>query len=90
MFLFGGIASFGYGMYLSVDQALNVDVLPSKETAGKDLGFMNIATCAGQAIGVVITSTLVSVLGSYTAVFPVAIAMTAVAAISVLGIKRVR
>lgn len=90
MFLFGGIASFGYGMYLSVDQALNVDVLPSKETAGKDLGFMNIATCAGQAIGVVITSTLVSVLGSYTTVFPVAIAMTAVAAISVLGIKRVR
>ena len=45
MYLFGGIASFGYGMYLSVDQALNVDVLPNKETAGKDLGFMNIATC---------------------------------------------
>ena len=90
MFLFGGIASFGYGMYLSVDQALNVDVLPNKETAGKDLGFMNIATCAGQAIGVAITSTLVSVLGSYTVVFPVAIGMTAIAAISVLGIKRVR
>lgn len=90
MFLFGGIASFGYGMYLSVDQALNVDVLPNKKTAGKDLGFMNIATCAGQAIGVAITSTLVSVLGSYTVVFPVAIGMTAIAAISVLGIKRVR
>ena len=90
MFLFGGIASFGYGMYLSVDQALNVDVLPNKETAGKDLGFMNIATCAGQAIGVAITSTLVSVLGSYTVMFPVAIGMTAIAAISVLGIKRVR
>ena len=69
-------------MYLSVDQALNVDVLPNKETAGKDLGFMNIATCAGQAIGVAITSTLVSVLGSYTVVFPVAIGMTAIAAIT--------
>ena len=90
MFLFGGIASFGYGMYLSVDQALNVDVLPNKETAGKDLGFMNIATCAGQAIGVVITSALVSVSGSYVAVFPTAIVMTAIAAVSVLGIKRVR
>ena len=90
MFLFGGIASFGYGMYLSVDQALNVDVLPDKKTAGKDLGFMNIATCAGQAIGVAITSTLVSVFGSYTAVFPTAIVMTSIAVLSVLGIKRVR
>ncbi|MBW3095167.1 MFS transporter [Bifidobacterium sp. 64T4] len=90
MFLFGGIASFGYGMYLSVDQALNVDVLPDKKTAGKDLGFMNIATCAGQAIGVAITSTIVSVFGSYVFVFPTAIVMTAVAAISVLSIKRVR
>lgn len=90
MFLFGGIASFGYGMYLSVDQALNVDVLPDKKTAGKDLGFMNIATCAGQAIGVAITSTIVSMTGSYVTVFPTAIVMTAIAAISVLGIKRVR
>ena len=90
MFLFAGIASFGYGMYLSVDQALNVDVLPNKETAGKDLGFMNIATCAGQAIGVAITSTIVTMTSSYNFVFPVAIAMTAVAAISVLGIKRVK
>lgn len=90
MFLFGGIASFGYGMYLSVDQALNVDVLPNKETAGKDLGFMNIATCAGQAIGVAITSTIYTQFGSYTLAFPTAIAMTAVAAIAVIGIKRVR
>ncbi|PJM73506.1 transporter [Bifidobacterium primatium] len=90
MFLFGGIASFGYGMYLSVDQALNVDVLPNKETAGKDLGFMNIATCAGQAIGVAITSSIVAATGSYNFVFPTAIAMAAIAAIAVLGIKRVK
>ncbi|PLS29869.1 MFS transporter [Bifidobacterium parmae] len=90
MFLFGGIASFGYGMYLSVDQALNVDVLPNKETAGKDLGFMNIATCAGQAIGVAITSSIVAATHSYNFVFPTAIAMAAIAAIAVLGIKRVK
>ncbi|RSX51723.1 transporter [Bifidobacterium goeldii] len=90
MFLFGGIASFGYGMYLSVDQALNVDVLPNKETAGKDLGFMNIATCAGQAIGVAITSGIVAATHSYNIVFPTAIAMAAIAAIAVMGIKRVK
>lgn len=84
------VAGFGYGMYLSVDQALNVDVLPNKETAGKDLGFMNIATCAGQAIGVAITSGIYATLGSYNYVFPTAIVMTVIAAIAVMGIKRVK
>ena len=90
MYLFGGIASFGYDMYLSVDQALNVDVLPNKETAGKDLGFMNIASCAGQAIGVAITSSIVTILVSYNFVFPTTIAMAIIAAVAVLGIKRVK
>ncbi|AKV54984.1 Transporter, MFS superfamily [Bifidobacterium actinocoloniiforme DSM 22766] len=90
MLLFAGIAGFGYGMYSAVDQALNVDVLPNKETAGKDLGFINIATCAGQAIGSVFTSTLVAIAGGYSLVFPVAIAMTVVSAVCVMLIKRVK
>ena len=39
MILFSAIGGFGYGMYGSVDQALNVDVLPNEEEAGKDLAF---------------------------------------------------
>lgn len=90
MLLFAGIAGFGYGMYMSVDQALNVDVLPNKENAGKDLGFLNMASCAGQAIGAVITSTLVTIVGSYIPVFPVAIVITVIAALSVWSIKGVK
>ena len=90
MFLFGGIASFGYGMYLSVDQALNVDVLPNKEDAGKDLGILNIATCAGQAVGSFITSTIVTVTGNYNFVFPVAILLAALAGVTVMSIKRIK
>ena len=37
MYGFALLAGLGYGIYSSVDQALNVDVLPSKEEAGKDL-----------------------------------------------------
>ncbi len=36
MYLYAGIAGFGYGVYSAIDQALNVDVLPNKEEAGKD------------------------------------------------------
>ena len=39
MMLFAGIGGAGYGIYIAVDQALNVDVLPSQEEAGKDLAF---------------------------------------------------
>ena len=56
----------------------------------KDLGFINIATCAGQAIGSVFTSLIVMVSGGYTWVFPVAIAMTVVSALSAVMIRRVR
>ncbi|MDF7640705.1 MFS transporter [Bifidobacterium sp. ESL0784] len=90
MLLFAGVAGFGYGMYSAIDQALNVDVLPNKENAGKDLGFINIATCAGQAIGSVFTSTIVAVSGGYTMVFPVAIAMTVISAVAAILIKRVK
>ncbi|WEV73833.1 MFS transporter [Bifidobacterium sp. ESL0798] len=90
MLLFAGVAGFGYGMYSAIDQALNVDVLPNPQEAGKDLGFINIATCAGQAIGSVFTSTIVAVSGGYTMVFPVAIAMTVISAVAAILIKRVK
>lgn len=77
-------------MYLSVDQALNVDVLPNKETAGKDPGFHEHRHLRRQAIGVAITSSIVTILGSYNFVFPTAIAMAIIAAVAVLGIKRVK
>ncbi|WP_261649020.1 MFS transporter [Leuconostoc mesenteroides] len=90
MLLFAGIAGLGFGIYMAVDQALNVDVLPNKNDAGKDLGFLNIASCAGQAMGAGITSTLVTVSGGYTIVFPVAILITILAALSVWKIKGVQ
>ena len=59
MILFSAIGGFGYGMYGSVDQALNVDVLPNEEEAGKDLGILNIATTLGQMVGPIVTSAIV-------------------------------
>ena len=84
------IGGFGYGMYGSVDQALNVDVLPNEEEAGKDLGILNIATTLGQMVGPIVTSAIVVATGSYGLVFPAAIVMVALACIFILMIKKVK
>ena len=87
---FALIAGFGYAVYSSVDQALNVDVLPDPETAGKDLGILNMSTTLGQMSGPVITSAIVTWTGAYTFVFPVSIACAVVGCFSILAIRKVR
>ena len=37
------IGGLGFGIYVAVDLALVVDVLPDKDNAAKDLGVFNIA-----------------------------------------------
>ena len=90
IYLFALIAGFGYAVYSSVDQALNVDVLPDPETAGKDLGILNMSTTLGQMSGPVITSVIVTWTGAYTLVFPVSIGCAVVGCFSILAIRRVR
>jgi MFS family permease len=86
MILFAGFAGLGYAVYGAVDQALNIDVLPSKEEAGKDLGILNIATTLGQMAGPIITSVLVG-MGGYNLVFPTAIAFAIIACIFIQLIR---
>jgi hypothetical protein len=77
-------------VYLSVDQALLVDVLPDKQTAGKDLAILNMSTTAGATAGPIITSTIVGITGAYFLTFPVAILAAVVGALLVIWIKTVR
>ena len=90
MILFSAIGGFGYGMYGSVDQALNVDVLPNEEEAGKDLGILNIATTLGQMVGPIVTSAIVVATGSYGLVFPMAIVLVTLACVFIMMIKKVK
>jgi MFS family permease len=90
MFAYAAIAGLGYGVYTSVDQALNVDVLPNQSDAGKDLGILNLSTTAGQTVGPLITSSLVVATGGYGLVFPVAIVMALLGAFAITRIRAVR
>ena len=87
MYVFALVGGFGYGVVSSVDQALNVDVLPSKENAGKDLGILNIANTIGQVLGPNVTSAVVVATGSYFLTFPIAIALVASGMVFIMLIK---
>lgn len=90
MFLYAGIAGFGYGVYSAVDQALNVDVLPNPQEAGKDLGFLNLATTLGQTIAPLLAAFIVATTNSFAAIFPVGIVIALFGAFFVLRIKSVK
>jgi MFS family permease len=51
IYVMSSFYGLGNGCYLAVDYALALDCLPSKETAGKDLGVWGISAFVGSAIG---------------------------------------
>ena len=87
MYGFALLGGIGYGVYGSVDQALNVDVLPNKEEAGKDLGILNIANTIGQVLAPIVTSSVVLATGSYALTFPIAIALVLFGWVFIMMIK---
>ncbi|PLS27829.1 MFS transporter [Bifidobacterium parmae] len=90
MMLYAGVAGTGYGIYIAVDQALNVDVLPSQEEAGKDLGILNLANTVGQVLAPVLVGGIVVATDSYRLIFPIAIACVLVGAVVIMLIRKVK
>jgi MFS family permease len=86
---FMGIA---YGVYVGVDLALVVDVLPNPDDAGKDLGVFNIANALPQTLAPVLTGILayVGTYPNFTLVFWVAGAAALIGAGVIFPIKKVR
>ena len=101
MFLFAGIAGFGYGVYNAIDQALNVSVLPNPDEAGKDLGILNLANTLSTVIGALLTSVIVIIVKAathttstppvaYTVVFIASIVIVLIAAGLIMRIRNVK
>jgi MFS family permease len=78
----------GFGIYVSVDQALITQVLPAAADRAKDLGIINIAIVAPGAVGAALAGALVS-LGSYPTLFAGTAVVAAVGSILVWKIKSV-
>lgn len=89
MLVYGLVAGIGMGAFNAVDQALNVEVLPNRETAAKDLGILNLANTGGQILGPVLAAGAITAVG-YHALFPAAAVLALVGAVLILLIRSVR
>lgn len=85
------IGGLGFGVYMAVDLALVVDVLPSTDQAAKDLGVLNIAGALPFSLAPGIAPAILAMSGgSYGVLFSVAGACAVAGAAAIIPIKGVR
>ena len=91
-FLIGmAISGLGFGVYVAVDLALVVDVLPDTHSAAKDLGVFNIAGALPFSIAPAIAPAILAIGGgSYGVLYAVAGVCAIIGAVAILPVRRVR
>ncbi|WP_179956890.1 MFS transporter [Amycolatopsis anabasis] len=85
-----GVLGLGYGVYAAIDAALITQVLPRASDHGKDLGVLNLANTASQALAPAIAGAIIATLHSYSVLYLVAGAIALVGALLVRPIRSVR
>ena len=91
-FLVGmAIGGLGFGIYVAVDLALVVDVLPDKDNAAKDLGVFNIAGALPFSVAPAIAPAVLAIGdGSYGVLYAVAGVCAIIGALAILPVKHIR
>ncbi|MDF2742341.1 MAG: transporter [Actinomycetia bacterium] len=85
------LSGVGFGMYMAVDLALVVDVLPGPDSAAKDLGVLNIAGALPFALAPAVAPVVLGLSdNSYSALYLVAGACALLGAVAIIPIRRVR
>ncbi len=87
--VFFSITGIAFGTYISVDQALMVAVLPNKDTAARDLGFLSVGQTLPGVVAPLVGGVLVGQLG-YGAVFIGSLVAAIAAAAVIFGIRTVK
>lgn len=90
MYVFAVILGAGFGCYLSVDAALITQVLPDGDTAGRDLGVLNIANAGPQIAAPFVAALVIQNLGGYPALFVTAAILAVVSGVAIMGVRGVR
>ncbi len=91
-FLVGmAIGGLGFGMYVAVELALVVDVLPDRDNAAKDLGVFNFAGAVPFSLAPAVAPAILAVGGgSYSVLYVAAGVFALLGAVAILPVKRVR
>lgn len=85
------IIGIGFGIYVAVDLALVIDVLPNPDDAAKDLGVFNIAMAGPQTLAPGVAAAFLAIGGgSYNLMLTVAAIIAIVGALMILPVKKVR
>ncbi len=85
------VSGVGFGMYMAVDLALVVDVLPDPDSAAKDLGVLNIAGALPFALAPALAPLVLGLSdNSYSALYLVAGACALLGAAAILPVRLVR
>nr|WP_042179959.1 MFS transporter [Kibdelosporangium sp. MJ126-NF4]CEL14122.1 major facilitator superfamily MFS_1 [Kibdelosporangium sp. MJ126-NF4]CTQ88489.1 major facilitator superfamily MFS_1 [Kibdelosporangium sp. MJ126-NF4] len=80
----------GYGVYLAVDNALITEVLPSEASRARDLGIVNIANTAPQAVAPAVAGAVITALGGYTGLYVLAAVAALIGAALIRPVRAVR
>ncbi|GID96491.1 MFS transporter [Amorphoplanes digitatis] len=83
------VLGLGFGVYLSVDQALITQVLPAAQDRARDLGIINIANSAPQVLGPALAFPIVAYLGGYPVLYLTVAAVTVLGSVLVTRIRSV-
>ncbi|MCW2811853.1 MAG: major facilitator superfamily protein, partial [Friedmanniella sp.] len=88
------VLGVAYGIYVGVDLALVIDVLPNPDDSGKDLGVFNMANALPQTVAPLIGAALLGIVSAtnqnYDVMLYAAGAAALIGAVIVLPIKKVR
>ncbi|WP_283680062.1 MFS transporter [Lentilactobacillus sp. Marseille-Q4993] len=87
------LTSLGNGIYVSVDMALNIDVIPReakvKKNTGMYIGLINFANTLGLMVAPLLTGMTLSVTTSYGMVFMSSMLFAAIGVIFILSIRNI-
>jgi hypothetical protein len=85
------IAGLGFGLYLAVDLALAVDVLPKTDRAATHLGVLNIAAALPSSVAPALAPAILLITGgSYAALYTVAGVCAVLSAVAILPVRGAR
>ncbi len=90
-YLVEAILGAAYGIYMGVDLALVIGVLPNPEDSAKDLGVFNIANAGPQSLAPFLGAILIGgAAKNYDLLYLTAAALTLVGALAIIPVKKVK